>query len=122
MSERDMTKQSSADETLSGRPTAEPGAGITHEQALASRLPPTEVEQPDPGLQLSVGRVGAGSITLVAVICAVILAVVLYGLNSPTPNTQNAGATPSASAAPAAGGKSGPATPSAQETHNSGHS
>ena len=112
-----MTDQNSANETASGRPaTTRPGAGTTHEEALASRLPLEEVDQPDPVLQLSVGRLGAGSVTLVAVICAVVLAVVLYGLNSPAPNTQVVGTAPSASPAPAAGGKSVPPTPSAQQT------
>jgi hypothetical protein len=76
-------------------------------------------EQPDPALQLSVGRVGAGSLTLVAVVGAIILAVVLYGLNSPAPNT----AAPAGPAsAPAAGGKPGPAAPGGQQTGNTGHS
>ena len=116
MSERDMADHNSADQTATRK---------THEEALASRLPPQEVNQPDPVLQLSVGRLGAGSVTLVAVICVVILAVVLYGLNSPAPNTQDVGTPPGVSSNPAAGGKGGPAsptTPTPQQTNNSGHS
>lgn len=85
-----------------------PPRNATHEELLAAKLPPQETEQPDPGLQLSVGRVGAGSITLVAVVCAVILAVVLYGLNSPGPDTADSGA-PNATSAPAAGTHAPPA-------------
>jgi hypothetical protein len=120
-----MTNQNRADDSASNRPATQPAAGATHEEQLAARLPPQEVDQPDPGLQLSVGRLGAGSVALVAAICAVILAVVLYGLNSPAPNTQVAGTPPSQSSAPAAGGKGGPpspATPTPQQTNNSGHS
>lgn len=88
----------------------------THEEILAGRLPPQVTEQPDPMLQLSVGRVGAGSITLVAIAAAIILGIVLYGLNSPAPNSAAPGN------APAAGGKAGPAAPSGQQTGNTGHS
>ena len=42
-------------------------------------------DQPDPELELSYGRTGAGGITLVAVFCALIIGVVLWGLNSPAP-------------------------------------
>lgn len=84
-------------------------------------LPPQESNQPDPALQMSIARVGTGGITLVAVICAAILGVVLYGLNSPASKTQLA-SVPAAPSAPAAGGQSGPAIPRAPETHNSGHS
>jgi len=121
-----MANPNSADKTASGRPaTAQPDDRISHEEALASRLPTQEVNQPDPVLQLSVGRLGAGPIALLGVICAVILAVVLYGLNSPAPNTQDVGTPPSAASSPAAGGKGGPARPATstpQQTNNSGHS
>lgn len=118
-----MANHNTANEIRSGRPAA--GARATHEEVLASRLPPQEANQPDPVLQLSVGRMGAGAITLVAVICAVILGVVLYGLNSPAPNAQDVGNAPRVASAPAAGGKGGPATPATptpQQTNNSGHS
>ena len=103
-----------------GAPDSTPaGPDPTHEEVLAARLPPQVKEQPDPMLQLSVGRVGAGSLTLVGIVAAVILAVVLYGLNSPAPNTAAPSSPPSA---PAAGGKAGPAAPTGQQTGNSGHS
>jgi hypothetical protein len=92
-----------------------------HEESLAANLPPQESHQPDPILQLSVGRLGAGSITLVAVVAAVILAVVFYGLNSPAPDAQSVGAPKSASSAPQGGGHSPTSTPGAQHG-NSGHS
>jgi hypothetical protein len=66
--------------------------------------------------------VGAGSIALAAVVGAVILAVVLYGLNSPIPNTLHAGTPTTASSAPAAGGNDAPAAPCGQDTGNTGHS
>jgi len=72
---RDPENRSAAEITRQAR-------GATHEERLAAKLPPQEARQPDPILQLSVGRLGAGSITLVAVIVAVILGVVFYGLNS----------------------------------------
>lgn len=91
-------------------------------QGMAEPLPPQERAQPDPVLRLSFGRSGAGSVALVAAICVVILGVVLYGLNGPIRNEQTASAPPAASLASAAGGKSGPAIPSAPQTNNSGHS
>lgn len=102
--------------------SSEPEPGASHEELLAARLPTQEADQPDPVLQLSVGRLGAGSITLVAFVAAIILAVVLYGLNSPAPNAQDVGTPQSPSSAPAAGGKPGPAAPGAQHTNASGHS
>jgi hypothetical protein len=110
-------------QSVTVKPTpSQPEPGATHEQILAAQLPPLETEQPDPILQLSVGRLGAGSITLAAVACAIILSVVLYGLNSPVPNAQNVGTPPSPASAPAASGKPGPAAPNGQETGNTGHS
>jgi hypothetical protein len=91
----------------------------THEEMLAAKLPPQETEQPDPMMQLSVGRMGAGSVTLAAVFGAIILAVVFYGLNSPAPNTAAPASPPFA---PAAGGQAGPAAPTGQQTGNAGHS
>jgi hypothetical protein len=66
-------------------------SGATAEERLAASLLPQEREQPDPALQLSVSRVGAGGITLVAVVCAIIIAVVFWGLNTPAPNAQVVG-------------------------------
>ncbi|HTV34793.1 MAG TPA: hypothetical protein VMF12_00050 [Xanthobacteraceae bacterium] len=93
----------------------------SEEERLASKLPLPETDQPDPMLQLSVGRLGAGSVTLAAAFGAIILGVVLYGLNSPAPNPQDVAGTKSAPAAPDAGGKLGPAAPSGQSTGNTGH-
>jgi negative regulator of sigma E activity len=54
-----------------------------------------ERHQPDPMLQMSTGRLHAAGIALVAVAIAVILGVVLYGLNSAT-EASHAPASPSA--------------------------
>lgn len=86
------------------------------EERLAASLPLDERDQPDPELELSFGRTGAGGITLTAVVAAAILAVVFYGLNSPAPNGQHAGTPPSAAAAPQAGGA--PAAPNPQPNNN----
>ena len=90
------------------------GCDATAEQRLAANLPPQEREQPDPSLQLSVGRVGAGGITLVAVLCAIIIAVVLWGLNSPVPNAQDVSTAASSSTNPPARGTSGAGAPNPQ--------
>ena len=94
------------------------GHNATHEEMLAAELPIDETNHPDPMMQLSVGRVGAGSLTLVGVAAALILGVVFYGLNSPAPNTQASASPPSA---PAAAGQAGPAAPSGQQTGNTDH-
>ena len=80
--------------------------------ALRASLPPTVTEQPDPMLQMSTGRVGWPGLTLFAVVAALILAVVFYGLNGSEKALPGAGATAS-NAAPAA-----PASP--QKTNNKG--
>ncbi len=89
------------------------------EERLAASLPPQERRQPDPALQLSVGRLGGGAITLVAVVAAFILAVVLYGLNSPGPNAQDVGTPPKTAAAPQAGGN--PGAPNQQPANSANH-
>jgi hypothetical protein len=101
-----------------GRAADHPYSG----QQTATALPPQEAAQPDPVLRLSFGKLGGGTLALVAAICAVILGIVFYGLNGPIRNEQTAGAPMAASPAPAARGKSGPAIPSAPQTRNSGHS
>lgn len=116
-SERDMADTQDARSTST---QLRPGA--THEEQLTTQLPPQERQQPDPVLQLSVGRLGAGAVTLAAVIAAIILGVVFYGLNDPIPTAQHTGAATTASSAPAAGGKGGPAAPGGQQTGNTGHS
>lgn len=104
----------------SGRENTTADRSPTSEERLAAKLPPQETNQPDPILQLSVGHLGAGSMTLVAIAAAIILGVVLYGLNGPAPNTASPAV--ATSAAPQAGGKAGPAAPSGQHTGNTGHS
>ncbi len=77
------------------------------EETLAAKLPPQVKEQPDPMLQLSVGRMGGGAIALAALAIAVVVAVVFYGLNSPAPSQQTAQAptSPPAAGAPAPNAK-----------------
>jgi hypothetical protein len=87
-----------------GKPRHEP----THEELLAAKLPPQVTNQPDPAMQLSVGRMGGGAITLVAVVSAIILGVVLYGLNSPAPTATGAGTANNAPSTSAAGTKAPP--------------
>jgi hypothetical protein len=86
------------------------------------QLPITETHQPDPMLQMTTGRIGAGGMTLVAFAAAAILFVVFYGLNAGDNAAQQAANTPSAthSAQPQAGGKSGPPAPSAPRANASG--
>jgi uncharacterized protein HemX len=69
-----------------------------------------EKHQPDPMLQMSTGRIGAGGLSLVALIIAVILGVVFYGLNSPTISHEAAAAPTAKSAAPPPG-TAAPAAP-----------
>jgi hypothetical protein len=96
-------------------PAAPPGAGPgptgpAAKERVAADMSPQEREQPDPALQLSVGRVGAGAITLVAVVCAIIVGVVLWGLNSPAPNAKDVNTAASASTKPPGPGTSGAGT------------
>ncbi|MGC1359441.1 MAG: hypothetical protein WA851_27310 [Xanthobacteraceae bacterium] len=91
------------------------------ERAPATPLPVTETQQPDPFLQTSTGRMGAGGITIATVAVAIILGVVLYGLNERTaaestaaPHSTTAGQQPSA------GGTSSAATPGAPRANESG--
>ena len=100
------------------RPTPQPDGGSdpaspgsTAEETAAANVAPQERQQPDPALQLSVGRVGAGIVALVAVVCAFIVGVVLWGLNSPAPNAQDVGTAASASTNPPGPGTSGAGTP-----------
>lgn len=113
-----MSDELKASETIDqGRPasgtlrSSAPPAGPTAEERLAAKVGPQVSEQPDPALQLSVGRVGAGSITLVAVVCAIIVGVVLWGLNSPAPNAKDVNTAASATTNPPGPGTSGAGTP-----------
>lgn len=116
-----MADQPDSNPTASDHDTAspQPGSGPSHEDILVANLPPQETRQPDPVLQLSVGRLGAGSITLVAILAVIILSVVFYGLNSPAPNAQDVGTPASTASAPAAGGGSN-APNNPQQPHSGG--
>jgi hypothetical protein len=93
------------------------------EREPAMQMPITETQQPDPLLQTSTGRMGAGGVTLAAIVVAMILGVVLYGLNDRT-TAQSTAAAPSTTAGqppPAGGsGNSGAATPGAPRANESG--
>jgi hypothetical protein len=80
-----------------------------HERELA----PQEREQPDPALQMSIGRVGAAGWAIFAVIAVFILSVVLYGLNGPSETSAPKGGAANTSAA-APNTSAGP-TPTAPE-------
>jgi hypothetical protein len=112
----EANKSQSAYQQPTSRP---PESTLSAEEQLAAGLSPQERRQPDPALQLSVGRLGGGAITLVAVVAAVILAVVFYGLNSAGPNAQDVGTAPKVAAAPQAGGASG--APNAQPANKANH-
>jgi hypothetical protein len=90
----------------------------------ASETPPiSEQMQPDPMLQMSTGRFRPAAVTLVAFVIAAILAVTLWGLNSPEPAQHTAAASSTAQGKePAAGGKSGAATQGAPRTTRSSSS
>lgn len=112
-----MANEFNPDRNTAGPSTPGERPRTTPKQELAASLPVYETEQSDPA-QSSAGRMGVGSITLVAVAAAVILGVVLYGLNS-TPPAPHAAVPASASSAPAAGGAAPNPTPQASKN---GHS
>ncbi len=85
-----------------------PHGDATHEELPAAKLPVQETDQPDPMLQLSIGDLGAGAVTLAALAGAIVLGVVLYGLNSPPPNASHAGTPASAPSASPAGTSAAP--------------
>ena len=87
---------------------------------LRASLPIQEKEQPDPMLQMTTGRMGAGGITVFAIVAVAILTIVLYGLNGHGGGASPPAAPPSATASgsPAAGGQSGAPTPTAPQTTN----
>jgi len=109
-----MAQEVHANQTINSGADGRQRSAMSREEALAASLPPQVKEQPDPMLQMSVGRIGARAVTLVAVIAAVILAVVFYGLNSPPPANKNAGTPVSAATSPAGGNQGAPATPAPQ--------
>jgi hypothetical protein len=104
-------------------PMSNQGKMAAPNRGAAPEPPLPEREQPDPMLQMSTGRSGAVAFTLVALVIAAILAVTLWGLNSPGPARHTAAASSAApSKEPAAGGKPGAAaTPGAPRTTRSGN-
>lgn len=90
------------------------------DQRTASRMPAQESHQPDPMLQMTTGRMGAGGITLAAFVAAVILGVVFYGLNGGGRSDQTVAAPPPPNAQPQAGGNTGPAPPGTPQANQSG--
>ena len=88
------------------------------------RLPIQETQQPDPLMRLSVGRLGAGGISLAALVIAAIIGIVFYGLNQAS---VTAPASAPSSSAPSLGtgggahaGIDSAAKPSAPRTNESG--
>jgi hypothetical protein len=113
-----MDTESNPDRNTVASPTRGERPGTTPEQKLATSLPSYETEQPDPA-QVSAGRMGVGSITLASIAAAVILGVVLYGLNSTPPSPRAAPPAQAASSAPAAGGAAAhPAPPAGKNGHS----
>ena len=108
----------SADHTANNGQT--PRSFVDRETALEAGLPTQEKHQPDPMLQITTGRMGAGGITLVALIAAVVLGFVFYGLNSGAGVEHTAAAPPPHSMQPAAGGQSGPPNTSGPRANASG--
>jgi hypothetical protein len=114
-----MADDVKAGEGTTRGPNAYPaGPGPDTEERLAASLPLDERDQPDPELELSYGRTGPGGITLVAVVCAIIVGVVLWGLNSPAPNPQDGKSAASTSANPPGPGTSGAGTSNPQPNQN----
>jgi hypothetical protein len=93
---------------------------IDSDAALRATLPTPVKEQPDPFLQMSTGKSSVAGIALFALAAAVILCVVLYGLNAPVhvASTSAPQSSSAQSGAPAAGGHGGPAAPTAPQTSN----
>lgn len=71
-----------------------------------------EGQQPDPMLQMSRGRLNTIGLSLVTLAIAVVVGVVLYGLNSGRERTANApSSAPASTAATNGGGSGGDAAP-----------
>ena len=86
---------------------------------LRGTMPEEEKHQPDPMLQMSTGDIGAGGIALVGLVSAVVLGIVLYGLNAGE-KEQTASAPALQNANPQDGGNSGAATPGAPRANQTG--
>ena len=91
---------------------------VDRESALEAGLSTQEKHQPDPMLQITTGRMGAGGVALVAVAAAVILGFVFYGLNGGASSQQTAAVPPPHNTA--AGGQSGPPNTSGPRANESG--
>ena len=72
-------------------------------------IPEQEKHQPDSMLQMSTGRMGGAAVMLAAIVAAVVLGVVFYGLNTGSQTEQTSSFPPAQSAHPQAGGNSGAA-------------
>jgi hypothetical protein len=88
---------------------------------LGGPIPTEENHQPDPMLQPSTAEIGASGITLVALASAIVLGIVLYGLNSGGGAEQAASAPPAAqSTHQPAGGNHSATSPGASGTKENG--
>jgi hypothetical protein len=83
-------------------------------------LPTQEAQQPDPMLQMSTGHVGAGGITLFALVSAIVLSIVFYGLNAGRGPEQTASTSPAHNPQPAAGTNSGATKPGTSQSNEHG--
>lgn len=102
-SERVMAQQLKPDQKVPGGAKAnQPLSRAVRDDELRPDLPPTIKEQPDPFLQMSSERMGAGGITLITLAAAIILGVVLFGLNSAVTTRARAPLSPSTTPAAAA--------------------
>ena len=100
---------------------SKPNTFVDRESALEAGLPTQEKHQPDPMLQITTGHMGAGGVALVAVVAAVILGFVFYGLNGGASSQQTAAAPPPPhNMEPSAGGQSGPPNTSGPRANESG--
>jgi hypothetical protein len=108
---------------MNAQPAARPSEQDDHPAGAGGTnipLPPAETKQPDPMLQLSVGRIGSGGLALIGVVVAIVLGVVFYGLNGPTRPEPNTPAAVTHNMMPQSGGNSGAAAPSAPRANESG--
>ncbi len=83
---------------------ASPASPSTDRERDPTELPAQVTEQPDPMLQMSTGRMGAGGVTLVAIAIAAIIGLVLWGLNSRAPTEHTVAAPPAAGGTATPGG------------------
>jgi hypothetical protein len=93
--------------------------GTSDSGDLRRTMPEEEKHQPDPMLQMSTGDIGAGGIALVGLVSAVVLGIVLYGLNAGE-KEQAASAPAAQNVNPQDGGNSDAGTPGAPRANQSG--